>query len=74
MDSETKLSHMLNFKFIKELNQIKDKMEIYTILREDIFHLNGVPKFAIEKILPAISIKASEILGDLTDGKNMVKN
>lgn len=65
---------MLNFKFIKGLNQIKDKIEIYTILREDIFHLNGVPKFAIEKKLPAISIKASEILGDLTNGKNMVKN
>ncbi len=40
---------MLNFKFIKELNLIKDKIEIYTILRENIFHLNGVPKFAIEK-------------------------
>ncbi len=49
--------------------KIKDKIEIYTLLREDIFHLNGVPKFAIEKILPAISIKASEILNDLTDGK-----
>ena len=53
----------------KELKKIKDKIEIYTILREDIFHLNGVPKFAIEKILPAISISASEILNDLTDGK-----
>ncbi len=56
-------------KIKKELKQIKDKIEIYTILRENIFHLNGVPKFAIEKILPAISIKASEILSDLTDGK-----
>ena len=53
----------------KELKKVKDKIEIYTLLREDIFHLNGVPKFAIEKILPAISIKASEILNDLTDGK-----
>jgi len=53
----------------KELKKIKDKIEIYTLLREDIFHLNGVPKFAIEKILPAISISASEILNDLTDGK-----
>ena len=56
-------------KIKKELKHLKDKIEIYTILREDIFHLNGVPKFAIEKILPAISIKASEILSDLTDGK-----
>ena len=56
-------------KIKKELGQIKDKIEIYTLLREDVFHLNGVPKFAIEKILPAISIRASEILSDLTDGK-----
>ncbi|MFX1504679.1 MAG: hypothetical protein ACFFDC_01070, partial [Promethearchaeota archaeon] len=53
----------------KELKELKDKIEIYTVLRERIFHLNGVPKFAIEKILPAISIRASEILSDLTDGK-----
>ncbi len=30
-----------------------------------------MPKFAIERFLPAISIKASEILGHLTDGKNI---
>ncbi len=53
----------------KEHKKIKDKIEIYTLLREELFHLNGVPKFAIEKILPAISISASEILNDLTDGK-----
>lgn len=56
-------------KIKKELKQFKDKIEVYTILRQDIFHLNGVPKFAIEKILPAISIRASEILSDLTDCK-----
>jgi exonuclease SbcC len=53
----------------KKLKKIKDNIEIYTLLREYIFHLNGIPKFAIEKILPAISIRASEILSDLTDGK-----
>ena len=38
------------------------------------FHLNGVPKFAMEKILPAISIRASEILSDLTDSRlNLIK-
>ncbi|MFX1501413.1 MAG: AAA family ATPase [Promethearchaeota archaeon] len=52
-----------------ELKSLKDNIEIYTLLREDIFHLNGVPRFAIEKILPEISIRASQILGDLTDGK-----
>lgn len=53
----------------KEIEQVKNNIEKYTILRKDVFHLNGVAKFAIEKILPAISIKASEILSDLTEGK-----
>ncbi len=52
-----------------EMEQFKNEIEKYTILREDIFHSNGVPKYAIEKLLPAISIKASEILSDLTSGK-----
>ncbi len=56
-------------KIKKELKDIKNNVEIYTLLRKDIFHLNGVPRFAIEKILPEISIRASEILSDLTDGK-----
>ncbi len=56
-------------KIKKEIKLVKNKIEKYTILRQDIFHSNGVPKFAIEKILPAISIKASEILSDLTDGR-----
>jgi exonuclease SbcC len=52
-----------------ELQDIKKQIEIHRILQKDIFHLNGVPKFAIEKILPAIATKASEILSDLTDGR-----
>ncbi|MFX1477958.1 MAG: hypothetical protein ACFFCI_07480, partial [Promethearchaeota archaeon] len=52
-----------------ELAQIKNEIEKYTLLRDEIFHSNGVPKYAIEKLLPAISIKASEILSDLTNGR-----
>ncbi|MFX1344122.1 MAG: AAA family ATPase [Promethearchaeota archaeon] len=51
-----------------EIKLIKSEIEKYTILREEIFHANGIPKYAIEKLLPAISIKASEILSDLTSG------
>lgn len=53
-------------------NDLQDQIKvlaIYKLLKDDIFHLNGVPKFAMEKILPAIQIRASEILSDLTDGK-----
>ena len=58
----------------KEINAIKNEIEINTILRKNVFHLNGVPKFAMEKILPAISIRASEILSDLTDSRlNLIK-
>ncbi|MBA7563687.1 hypothetical protein ES708_05347 [subsurface metagenome] len=53
---------------LNETKVIKNEIEKYTILRENIFHSNGVPKYAIEQLLPAISIKASEILSDLTKG------
>ena len=53
----------------KDLEELRRNIEIYGILRKEIFHLNGVPKFAIKKILPEIAIKASEILSELTDGK-----
>ncbi|TFG14712.1 MAG: hypothetical protein EU531_08935 [Promethearchaeota archaeon] len=53
----------------REITKLKENIVMNTLLREEIFHSNGVPKFAIEKILPAVSIRASEILSDLTDGK-----
>ncbi len=53
----------------KILSGMKRDIDVHTILRKKIFHLDGIPKFALEKILPAISIRASAILGDLTDGR-----
>ncbi len=53
----------------KNLEDIKKEQEIYSEFKKNIFHQNGVPMFAMKKILPAIQIKASEILIDLTDGK-----
>jgi exonuclease SbcC len=55
-------------RILNKTKVIKNEIEKYTILRENIFHSNGVPKYAIEQLLPAISIKASEILSDLTKG------
>ncbi|MBN2155815.1 MAG: AAA family ATPase [Candidatus Lokiarchaeota archaeon] len=67
MEKEEKKSDIRNM--IKELNKFKREIEVYTILHKEIFHLDGIPKFALEKILPAISIRASEILSDLTRGR-----
>jgi len=53
----------------KQLEIIKKEQEIYSEFRKNIFHQNGVPMFAMKKILPAIEIRASEILTDLTDGQ-----
>ncbi len=53
----------------KEINLITEDIEISSLLQKNIFHLNGVPKFAIEKILPSIATRASEILSDLTEGR-----
>jgi len=52
-----------------QLEIIKKNQEIYSEFRKNIFHQNGVPMFAMKKILPAIEIRASEILTDLTDGQ-----
>lgn len=56
-------------KTTQAIDQLKFDIEIRKILREDIFHLNGVPSFAIDRILPAISIQASNIVSDLSEGK-----
>jgi len=53
----------------KQLEIIKKDQEIYSEFRKNIFHQNGVPMFAMKKILPAIEIRASEILSDLTDAQ-----
>ncbi len=53
----------------KILAKMKREIDVLIILRKQIFHLDGIPKFALEKILPAISIRASSILGDLTNGR-----
>lgn len=52
---------------LQELNDIIDQIELLTQIRDDIFHIRGVPLFAIKKLLPRISKKTSLILSELTD-------
>ncbi|MHA1227591.1 MAG: hypothetical protein ACTSPV_12665, partial [Candidatus Hodarchaeales archaeon] len=51
----------------KEINDITDLEDIYTKLKDVVFHTIGTPFYAIDKILPRLSRRASFILADLTD-------
>ena len=54
-------------KLKEELKEFDRKKEIFTILKQEIFHRKGILVFAIHQLLQGISIEASQILGDLTD-------
>ena len=43
--------------------------EVYSILKEDIFHRRGVLVYAISQLLQSIGRESSFILGELTDGR-----
>ena len=49
------------------LKEFGRQKEIFTILKQEIFHRKGILVFAINQLLQGISIEASLILGDLTD-------
>ena len=51
----------------KDLRELQDTLEVYTILKENIFHKTGVPMHAIQQLLPMISSEASMNLSDVTD-------
>ncbi len=51
----------------KETNELLARQEIYTTLKEEIFHRKGVLIYAINQLLQSIGREASLILGDLTD-------
>ncbi|MFX1294085.1 MAG: hypothetical protein ACFFD2_04405 [Promethearchaeota archaeon] len=52
---------------LKERNKIIEEIEILTQLREKVFHIKGATLFAVKKLLPRISKRASLILSKLTD-------
>jgi exonuclease SbcC len=56
---------------IKEMEQgirsLEVDEEVFTVLKQDVFHRKGILLFAINQLLEGISIEASKILGDLTD-------
>jgi exonuclease SbcC len=56
---------------IKELEEALGDLsrdeEIFTVLKQNVFHRSGIIVFAIGQVLQGIGIEASKILGDLTD-------
>jgi DNA repair exonuclease SbcCD ATPase subunit len=52
-----------------ELKKLQEKGEIYSILREKVFHKRGIVMYAIDQLLPQLSLETSENLSDMTDGR-----
>jgi len=48
-------------------NELTQRQEIYTILKEEVFHRKGILIYAINQLLQGMSREASFILGELTD-------
>ena len=53
----------------KALMDLIADREVLAILKNEVFHKKGVVMYAINQLLPALEIQASENLGDLTDGR-----
>ncbi len=53
----------------KEVEETEKNKDVFTILKQDVFHRRGILLFAINKLLQGISIEASKILGSLTDDR-----
>ncbi len=53
----------------KELKELREKGEVYSILREKVFHKRGIVMYAIDQLLPQLSLETSENLSDMTDGR-----
>ncbi|RLG60146.1 MAG: hypothetical protein DRN95_00370 [Candidatus Hydrothermarchaeota archaeon] len=53
----------------KELEKLREDAEIYSLLKDKIFHKRGVVMHALNQILPNLARETSENLMDLTDGR-----
>lgn len=53
----------------KELKELREKGEVYSILREKVFHKRGIVMYAIDQLLPQLSLETSANLSDMTDGR-----
>jgi exonuclease SbcC len=52
-----------------EGKKLADEQEIYSILKEEVFHRKGLLIYAINQLLQGMGRESSYILGELTDGR-----
>ena len=74
IELENKKTEILNLKkeiekLKDELNKFKENAEIYSLLKERIFHKRGVVMHALNQLLPNLARETSENLMELTDGR-----
>ncbi len=53
----------------ERLAELRARAEVYTVLREGVFHKKGVVMYAINRLLPELEIETSKNLNDLTNGR-----
>jgi exonuclease SbcC len=53
----------------ERLEHLRSKFSVYTILKDEVFHNRGIVMYAINQIIPQLSIEASNDLADLSAGR-----
>jgi exonuclease SbcC len=53
----------------EELQEIREQNEVYSILKDKVFHRRGIVMYAIDQLLPQLSLETSANLSDMTDGR-----
>ncbi len=53
----------------KELSKLREDAEIYSLLKDKVFHKRGIVMHALNQLLPNLARETSENLIDLTDGR-----
>ncbi|MCJ2554725.1 MAG: SMC family ATPase [Candidatus Thermoplasmatota archaeon] len=51
------------------LEELRARAEVYTVLKDGVFHRKGVVMYAVNRLLPELQIEATRNLDDLTDGR-----
>ena len=54
---------------VKELADVQQKGEVLSILKDKVFHKRGIVMYAIDQLLPQLSLETSQNLDDMTDGR-----
>jgi exonuclease SbcC len=53
----------------KELKALQEESEVLSILKDKVFHNRGIVMYAIDQLLPQLSLETSTNLSDMTDGR-----